>query len=101
VSLGFSRYTGEAERYLVAEKRDALRAWGAFVAAMLLAFHDNAVDWQFLTRPHSKPIAHMHLIQRNVLLRAARQNAARLTDALCGGLPPAADGRDSVRADLG
>ena len=32
-SLGFSRYTGEAERYLLAEKREALTAWGEFVAA--------------------------------------------------------------------
>jgi integrase len=32
-SLGFDRYTGEPERYLLAEKRDALAKWGAFVAA--------------------------------------------------------------------
>lgn len=31
-SLGFDRYTGEPERYLLAEKRDALAKWGAFVA---------------------------------------------------------------------
>lgn len=31
-SLGFGRYTGEPERYLLSEKRDALDAWGAFVA---------------------------------------------------------------------
>lgn len=31
-SLGFDRYTAEPERYLLAEKRDALKAWGAFVA---------------------------------------------------------------------
>jgi integrase len=30
-SLGFDRYTGEPERYLLAEKRMALEAWGAFV----------------------------------------------------------------------
>lgn len=31
-SLGFSRYTGDRERYLLAEKRQALRAWGGFIA---------------------------------------------------------------------
>jgi len=31
-SLGFDRYTGEPWRYLLSEKRDALAAWGAFVA---------------------------------------------------------------------
>ncbi len=31
-SLGFGRYTGEPERYLLSEKRDALEAWGTFVA---------------------------------------------------------------------
>ncbi len=30
-SLGFDRYTGEPERYLLAEKRDALERWGVFV----------------------------------------------------------------------
>jgi integrase len=32
-SLGFDRYTAEPERYLLAEKRDALAKWGRFVAA--------------------------------------------------------------------
>jgi len=32
-SLGFERYTGDAPRYRLAEKREALRRWGAFVAA--------------------------------------------------------------------
>jgi len=30
-SLGFSRYTGDQERYLLTEKREALEAWGTFV----------------------------------------------------------------------
>lgn len=30
-SLGFDRYQGEPERYLLAEKRDALERWGRFV----------------------------------------------------------------------
>lgn len=30
-SLGFDRYTGEPERYLLAEKREALEKWAAFV----------------------------------------------------------------------
>lgn len=30
-SLGFDRYTGEPERYLLAEKREALERWGRFV----------------------------------------------------------------------
>ena len=30
-SLGFDRYTGEPERYLLAEKREAIEKWGAFV----------------------------------------------------------------------
>ena len=30
-SLGFDRYTGDQERYLLAEKREALEKWGAFV----------------------------------------------------------------------
>ena len=30
-SLGWSRYQGDRDRYLLAEKRDALRRWGAFV----------------------------------------------------------------------
>ncbi len=30
-SLGFDRYTSEPERYLLSEKREALRRWGAFV----------------------------------------------------------------------
>jgi integrase len=32
-SLGFRRYTGDAPAYLLAEKRDALAKWGAFVVA--------------------------------------------------------------------
>lgn len=32
-SLGFRRYTGDSDRYLLAEKRDALARWGKFVAA--------------------------------------------------------------------
>lgn len=32
-SLGFSRYTGEQERYMLSEKREALARWGAFVLA--------------------------------------------------------------------
>lgn len=31
-SLGTQRYTGEVERYRLSEKRDALEAWGRFVA---------------------------------------------------------------------
>lgn len=31
-SLGFDRYTAEPERYLLSEKREALKRWGAFVA---------------------------------------------------------------------
>ena len=31
-SLGFGRYTAEQERYLISEKREALRRWGEFVA---------------------------------------------------------------------
>ncbi len=34
-SLGFDRYTAEPERYLLAEKRDALARWGAFVAKIV------------------------------------------------------------------
>ena len=30
-SLGFSRYTGDKSRYLIAEKREALQRWGTFV----------------------------------------------------------------------
>jgi integrase len=30
-SLGFARYTGDRHRYMLAEKRDALVKWGAFV----------------------------------------------------------------------
>ena len=30
-TLGFSRYTGDQDRYLLSEKRDALTAWGAWV----------------------------------------------------------------------
>lgn len=30
-SLGFGRYTGDKSRYMLAEKRDALKRWGAFV----------------------------------------------------------------------
>lgn len=36
-SLGFDRYTGEPERYLLHEKREALQKWGAFVRAALEA----------------------------------------------------------------
>lgn len=36
-SLGFARYTGEPERYLLAEKRDALARWGAFVRGIVEA----------------------------------------------------------------
>jgi len=32
-SLGFRRYTGDGERYLLAEKRETLESWGAFVRA--------------------------------------------------------------------
>jgi integrase len=32
-SLGWSRYQGDRDRYLLAEKRAALKAWGAWVAA--------------------------------------------------------------------
>jgi integrase len=31
-TLGWSRYTGDRERYLLHERREALRAWGAWVA---------------------------------------------------------------------
>ncbi len=34
-SLGFARYTGDRDRYLLAEKREALRRWGGFVASAL------------------------------------------------------------------
>jgi len=34
-SLGFDRYTGDPERYRLAEKREALRWWGAFVGAVV------------------------------------------------------------------
>lgn len=34
-SLGFDRYTGEPERYLLAEKRNALAKWGRFVLACM------------------------------------------------------------------
>lgn len=30
-SLGFSHYTGDKERYLIQEKREALRKWGEFI----------------------------------------------------------------------
>ena len=30
-TLGFDRYTGGRDRYLLYEKRDALQKWGAFV----------------------------------------------------------------------
>jgi integrase len=36
-SLGFDRYTAEPERYLLAEKRDALARWGRFVAVAVEA----------------------------------------------------------------
>jgi integrase len=32
-SLGFARYTGDRDRYMLAEKREALQGWGAFVRA--------------------------------------------------------------------
>ena len=32
-SVGYEHYQGEAERYLLSEKREALTRWGAFVAA--------------------------------------------------------------------
>ncbi len=32
-SLGFARYTGDRDRYMLSEKRDALRKWGEFVKA--------------------------------------------------------------------
>lgn len=35
-SLGFDRYTGEPERYLLAEKREALERWGRFVREAVL-----------------------------------------------------------------
>ena len=37
-TLGFARYTGEPERYLLAEKRAALEAWGRFVLAAVEEF---------------------------------------------------------------
>ena len=36
-SLGYDRYTGETERYLLREKREALEAWGAWVREALEA----------------------------------------------------------------
>lgn len=36
VSLGFDKYTATPEYYLLAEKRDALKRWGAFVAAAVV-----------------------------------------------------------------
>lgn len=36
-SLGFDRYTAEPERYLIAEKREAIEKWGAFVRAAVEA----------------------------------------------------------------
>ena len=36
-SLGFDRYTAEPERYLIAEKREAIDKWGAFVRAAVEA----------------------------------------------------------------
>ena len=39
-SLGFGRYTGEPERYLLAEKREALAKWGAFVRASVEGGHE-------------------------------------------------------------
>ena len=30
-TLGFERYTGDRDRYLLHEKRDALQKWGAFI----------------------------------------------------------------------
>ena len=34
-SLGFSRYTGDRDRYLISEKREAMRRWGRFVRAAI------------------------------------------------------------------
>lgn len=34
-SLGFARYTGDRHRYMLAEKRDALVKWGAFVGEVV------------------------------------------------------------------
>jgi integrase len=34
-SLGFARYTGDRDRYLLSEKKEALEAWGAWVEAAL------------------------------------------------------------------
>ncbi len=36
-TLGFARYTGDRDRYLLYEKRDALQKWGAFVMEAVAA----------------------------------------------------------------
>ncbi len=36
-TLGFSRYTGDQERYLLSEKRAVLREWGAWVRSVIAA----------------------------------------------------------------
>lgn len=41
-SLGFARYTGDAHRYLLAEKREALARWGAFVREAVEAEDDGS-----------------------------------------------------------
>lgn len=38
-SLGFDKYTAEPERYLLAEKREALERWGGFVGEAVRARH--------------------------------------------------------------
>ena len=48
-SLGFARYTGDRDRYMLSEKRDALRKWGAFVKAavkedQVIASHSDGVE---------------------------------------------------------
>ena len=40
-SLGWSRYTGDKEHYLLSEKKDALTKWGGFVAAAIEAEYDD------------------------------------------------------------
>ena len=42
-TLGFDRYTGDRDRYLLHEKRGALQKWGAFVRE---AVKQPAVGWQ-------------------------------------------------------
>ena len=41
-SLGFDRYTSEPERYLLSEKREALRRWGAFVRSAVEEHQETA-----------------------------------------------------------